>query len=192
LHGFLTATGAVVSGALQSGPCTFGPLVAASQAMVVAGTAAALSGLTVTASMFLVRKWLWRYLGVHAVDRLRRLGSVGLILAAAGIAMAAWTVDAASLAQQVPELWLRVGILVAAALLGAIAVRAVADVIFGRDSRWGRRTRVGGSAVAALGLASVLLVQSAMAFHLHEKIASIPRLKEIGSIQRIVQSFRRN
>ena len=36
-----------------------------------------------------------------------------------------------------------------------------------------------------------LLVQGAAAFHLQEKIGSIPRLKEISSIQRIVQIFNR-
>src|SRR6266480_3991641 len=106
-------------------------------------------------------------------------------------AAAAWTVDAALIEQQVPELWLRIGIAAAAALLCAVAVRAIADVIWGRDSKWGRRTRLAGSAIAAVGLASVLLVQGAAMFHLQEKISSIPRLKEIGSIQRIVQSFRR-
>ncbi|TMJ54484.1 MAG: hypothetical protein E6G84_03175 [Alphaproteobacteria bacterium] len=169
-----------------------GPLVAASKTMVLAGTAMALSGLTVTASMFIVRKWLWRYLGVHAAERLRRFGSLGLILGVAGAAAAAWTVDAALIEQQVPELWLRIGIAAAAALLCAVAVRAIADVIWGRDSKWGRRTRLAGSAIAAVGLASVLLVQGAAMFHLQEKISSIPRLKEIGSIQRIVQSFRRD
>ena len=192
MHRFLTAAAGVLWDAVQGEPCTMGPLVAASKTMVLAGTAMALSGLTVTASMFIVRKWLWRYLGVHAAERLRRFGSLGLILGVAGAAAAAWTVDAALIEQQVPELWLRIGIAAAAALLGAIAVRAIADVIWGRDSKWGRRTRLAGSAIAAVGLASVLLVQGAAMFHLQEKISSIPRLKEIGSIQRIVQSFRRD
>lgn len=192
MHRFLTAAAGILWDAVQGEPCTMGPLVAASKTMVLAGTAMALSGLTVTASMFIVRKWLWRYLGVHAAERLRRFGSLGLILGVAGTAAAAWTVDAALIEQQVPELWLRIGIAAAAALLGAIAVRAIADVIWGRDSKWGRRTRLAGSAIAAVGLASVLLVQGAAMFHLQEKISSIPRLKEIGSIQRIVQSFRRD
>ena len=192
MHRFLTAAAGVLWDAVQGEPCTMGPLVAASKTMVLAGTAMALSGLTVTASMFIVRKWLWRYLGVHAAERLRRFGSLGLILGVAGAAAAAWTVDAALIEQEVPELWLRIGIAAAAALLCAVAVRAIADVIWGRDSKWGRRTRLAGSAIAAVGLASVLLVQGAAMFHLQEKISSIPRLKEIGSIQRIVQSFRRD
>ena len=76
-------------------------------------------------------------------------------------------------------------------MLGAIAVRAIADVIWGRASKWGRRIRYGGSGIAALGVASVLIVQGAVFFHLDEKINSIPRLKEISSIQRIVQIFSR-
>jgi hypothetical protein len=192
VHGFLIATAGVLWDAVQGESCTLGPLVAASNTMVLAGTALALSGLTMTASMFIVRKWLWRYLGVHAAERLRRFGSLGLILAVAGIVAAAWTVDAASIEQEVPELWLRTAIAAAAALLTAVAVRAIADVILGRDSKWGHRSRLAGSAIAALGLACVLLVQGAAVFHLQEKIASMPRLHEIGSIQRIVQSFRRN
>jgi hypothetical protein len=68
---------------------------------------------------------------------------------------------------------------------------AIADLIWGRNSLWGRRVRIVGSGLAALGLASVLLVQAAAAFHLDEKLGSIPRLKEIGSIQRFVQIFSR-
>jgi hypothetical protein len=192
LHQFLTATAGALWDAVQGDPCTLGPLVAASKTMVLGGTALFVCGLTVTASMFIVRKWLWRYLGVHASERLRRFGSVGLILAVAGAATAAWTVDAASIEEQVPELWLGIGIMIAAALLGAIALRAMADVILGRDSKWGRRTRLAASGIAAVGLASVLLVQGASVFHIREKISSIPSLKEIASIQRIVQSFRRN
>ena len=74
MHRFLTAAAGVLWDAVQGEPCTMGPLVAASKTMVLAGTAMALSGLTVTASMFIVRKWLWRYLGVHAAERLRHFG----------------------------------------------------------------------------------------------------------------------
>jgi len=166
-------------------------LAASSSAKMLAGMALALSGLTVTASMFIVRKWLWRYLGVHATDRLRRFGSIGLILASLGIAGAARSGDNAWIAQQVPEPWLRIGVAAGAALLGAIALRAIADVVWGRNSKWGRRIRSGGSGIAALGLASVLLVQGAVLLRLDEKIGAIHRLTEIGSIQRIVQIFSR-
>jgi len=171
--------------------CTIDALVASAGAKMLAGIALALSGLTVTASMFVVRKWLWRYLGLHATDRLRRFGSIGLLLATLGIAGAAYSADITGIARQVPEPWLRIGIAAGAALLGAIAVRAIADVIWGRASKWGRRIRYGGSGIAALGVASVLIVQGAVFFHLDEKINSIPRLKEISSIQRIVQIFSR-
>jgi hypothetical protein len=166
-------------------------LAASSTAKMLAGLALALSGLTVTASMFIVRKWLWRYLGVHASDLLRRFGSIGLLLAALGIAGATWSADNSWITQQVPEPWLRIGVAAGAALLGAIALRAIADVIWGRDSKWGRRVRYGGSGLAALGLASVLIVQAATVFPFEETVGSIQRLKEIGPIQRIVQMFRR-
>jgi hypothetical protein len=195
LHKYLVAAaagaGSVLGDPALAEPCTIDALVGASSASVMAGMALALSGLTVTASMFVVRKWLWRYLGVYANDRLRRFGSIGLILAVLGIAGAAWSADATPIAPQIPEPWLRIGVAAAAALLGAIAVRAMADVIWGRDSRWGWRVRHGGSGIAALGLASVLLVQGVAVFHLDEKLGSIPRLKEIGSIHRIVQIFSR-
>jgi small neutral amino acid transporter SnatA (MarC family) len=87
---FLLATAAVgvsvPGGPALADPCTIDALVASASVKVVAGLALALSGLTVTASMFIVRKWLWRYLGVHASDLLRRFGSLGLLLAVLGIA----------------------------------------------------------------------------------------------------------
>jgi hypothetical protein len=195
LHKLLPATVVaavfVVGGPALAEPCTIDVLVDASSVKLLAGVALALSGLTVTASMFIVRKWLWRYLGVHATDRLRRFGSIGLLLASLGIASAAWSGDNSWTVQQVPEPWLRIGVAAAAALLGAIALRAIADVVWGRVSKWGRRVRYGGSGIAALGLASVLLVQGAALLHLDEEIGSIHRLKEIGSIHRIVQIFSR-
>jgi hypothetical protein len=195
LHKFLPATAVVgvfvLGGPALADPCTIDVLVASASIKLLAGLALALSGLTVTASMFIVRKWLWRYLGVHASDLLRRFGSVGLLLAALGIAGAARTGDTTWITQQVPEPWLRIGIAAGAALLGAIALRAIADVIWGRDSKWGRRVRYGGSGLAALGLASVLLVQAATVFPFEETVGSIQRLKDIGPIQRIVQMFRR-
>jgi hypothetical protein len=195
LHKFLPATAVVgvfvLGGPALADPCTIDVLVASASVKLLAGLALALSGLTVTASMFIVRKWLWRYLGVHASDLLRRFGSVGLLLAALGIAGAARTGDTTWITQQVPEPWLRIGIAAGAALLGAIALRAIADVIWGRDSKWGRRVRYGGSGLAALGLASVLLVQVATVFPFEETMGSIQRLKDIGPIQRIVQMFRR-
>jgi hypothetical protein len=171
--------------------CTIDVLIAASSAKVLAWLALALSGLTATASMFIVRKWLWRYLGVHVTDLMRRFGSVGVMLAVIGIAGAVRTGDTTWITQQLPELWLRIGIAAGAALLGAIALRAIADVIWGMDSKWGRRVRYGGSGLAALGLASVLIVQAANVFPFEETVGSIQRLKEIGPIQRIVQIFRR-
>ena len=195
LHKFLLATAvvgvSVLGGPALADPCTIDVLAASSSAKMLAGLALALSGLTVTASMFIVRKWLWRYLGVHASDLLRRFGSIGLLLAALGIAGAARTGDTTWITQQVPEPWLRIGVAAGAALLGAIALRAIADVIWGRDSKWGRRVRYGGSGLAALGLASVLIVQAATVFPFEETVSSIQRLKEIGPIQRIVQMFRR-
>lgn|GEM_PF-5427137 len=195
MHKFLPATAVVgvfvLGGPALADPCTIDVLVSSASVKLLAGLALALSGLTVTASMFIVRKWLWRYLGVHASDLLRRFGSVGLLLAALGIAGAARTGDTTWITQQVPEPWLRIGIAAGAALLGAIALRAIADVIWGRDSKWGRRVRYGGSGLAALGLASVLLVQAATVFPFEETMGSIQRLKEIGPIQRIVQMFRR-
>ncbi len=65
---------AVAAGVLSPGgpaladPCTIDLLVAASTAQVLAGVALTLSGLTVMASMFAVRKGLWRYLGLHATE----------------------------------------------------------------------------------------------------------------------------
>jgi hypothetical protein len=70
-------------------------------------------------------------------------------------------------------------------------LHAAADVIWGRDSTWGRRIRYAGSGVAALGIAGILLVQASTLFRLDEKLASVHRLKEISSIQRIVQIFNR-
>jgi hypothetical protein len=195
LHKFLlvVAVGSWValSSPALAEPCTIDVLMASSSAKMLAGLALALSGITVTASMFIARKWLWRYLGVHATDRLRRFGSIGLLLAAVGIAGAARNGDNTWLTQHVPELWLRIGIAAGAALLAAIALRAIADVIWGRDSKWGRRVRYGGSGLAALGLAGVLIVQAATVFPFEETVGSIQRLKEIGPIQRIVQIFRR-
>lgn len=195
LHKFLPATAVVgvfvLGGPALADPCTIDVLVASASVKLLAGLALALSGLTVTASMFIVRKWLWRYLGVHASDLLRRFGSIGLLLAALGIAGAARTGDTTWITQQVPEPWLRIGVAAGAALLGAIALRAIADVVWGRNSKWGRRVRYGGSGLAALGLASVLIVQAATVFPFEETVGSIQRLKEIGPIQRIVQIFRR-
>lgn len=171
--------------------CTLEALIASASAKILAGMLLALIGLTVTASMFVVRKWLWRYLGVHATDRLRRFGSIGLILATFGIASAARSGDATWVVQQFPEFWFQLAFVAGVALLGAIAVRAIADVIFGRDSKWGRRVRYGGSGMAAVCLAGVLLVQGAVLIRLDEKLASIQQFKEIGSIQRIVQIFKR-
>ena len=114
MHKFLPAT--AVAGVLALGGPVLADafaievLAASSTAKMLAGMALALSGLTVTASMFIVRKWLWRYLGVHAADRLRRFGSIGLILASLGIAGAARSGDNAWIAQQVPEPWLRIGV----------------------------------------------------------------------------------
>jgi len=195
LHKFLPATAVVgvfvLGGPALADPCTIDVLVASASVKLLAGLALALSGLTVTASMFIVRKWLWRYLGVHASDLLRRFGSIGLLLAALGIAGAARTGDTTWITQQVPEPWLRIGIAAGAALLGAIALRAIADVVWGRSSKWGRRVRYGGSGLAALGLASVLIVQAATVFPFEETVGSIQRLKDIGPIHRIVQIFRR-
>jgi hypothetical protein len=195
LHKFLPATAVVgvfvLGGPALAEPCTIDVLAASASAKLLAGMALAVSGLTVTASMFIVRKWLWRYLGVHASDLLRRFGSIGLLLATLGIAGAARSADNSWIAQQVPEPWLRIGVAAGAALLGAIALRAIADVIWGRESKWGRRVRYGGSVLAALGLASVLIVQAATVFPFEETVGSIQRLKEIGPIQRIVQMFRR-
>jgi hypothetical protein len=171
--------------------CTIDVLIAPSSVKVLAWLALALSGLTVTASMFIVRKWLWRYLGVHVADLMRRFGSVGVLFTVIGIAGAVRTGETTWITQQVPELWLRIGVAAGAALLGAIALRAIADVIWGMDSKWGRRVRYGGSGLAALGLASVLIVQAANVFPFEETVGSIQRLKEIGPIQRIVQIFRR-
>src|SRR4029077_11956568 len=172
LHKFLPATAVVgvfvLGGPALADPCTIDILVASASVKLLAGLALALSGLTVTASMFIVRKWLWRYLGVHASDLLRRFGSIGLLLAALGVAGAARNADTTWITQQVPEPWLRIGIAAGAALLGAIALRAIADVIWGGDSKWGRRARYGGSGLAALGLASVLLVQAATVFPFEE------------------------
>jgi hypothetical protein len=195
LHKFLPATAVVgvfvLGDPVFADPCTIDVLVASASVKLLAGLALALSGLTVTASMFIVRKWLWRYLGVHASDLLRRFGSIGLLLAALGIAGAARTGDTTWITQQVPEPWLRIGIAAGAALLGAIALRAIADVVWGRSSKWGRRVRYGGSGLAALGLASVLIVQAATVFPFEETVGSIQRLKDIGPIHRIVQIFRR-
>jgi hypothetical protein len=187
IAGALTAAGPVLAD-----PYTIDLLVASSTAKMLAGMALALSGLTVTASMFIVRKGLWRYLGVHATDRLRRFGSVGLILASLGIVAAARSGDdRVSIAQQLPEAWLWVAAAAGAVLLGAVVLRAAADVIWGRDSTWGQRIRYAGSGVAALGIAGILLVQASTLFRLDEKLASVHRLKEISSIQRIVQIFNR-
>jgi hypothetical protein len=195
LHKLLPASAVaavfVLGGPALADPCMIDVLADASSVKLLAGVALALSGLTVTASMFIVRKWLWRYLGVHATDRLRRFGSIGLFVASLGIAGAAWSGDNSWTAQPVPDPWLRIGVAAAAALLGAIALRAIADVVWGRVSKWGRRVRHGGSGIAALGLASVLLVQGAALLHLNEEISAIHRIKEIGSIQRIVQIFSR-
>jgi hypothetical protein len=185
--GALTAAGPALAD-----PYTIDLLVAPSTAKMLAGMALALSGLTVTASMFIVRKGLWRYLGVHATDRLRRFGSIGLILASLGIVAAARSGDdRVSIAQQLPEAWLWVAAAAGAVLLGEVVLRAAADVIWGRDSTWGRRIRYAGSGVAALGIAGILLVQASTLFRLDEKLASVHRLKEISSIQRIVQIFNR-
>ena len=97
MHKFSSA--AVIVGVFALGgpalaePCTIDMIATPSNLKMLAGIAVALSGLTVTASMFVVRKGLWRYLGVHATDRLRRFGSVGVLLASLGIAGAAWSGD---------------------------------------------------------------------------------------------------
>jgi hypothetical protein len=158
---------------------------------MVAGLALTLVGLTVMASMFIVRKWLWRYLGVHANDRMRRFGSIGLTLAVLGVAGAAWSGEPTPIAEQVPGPWLWVAMDALAVLLGAIALRALADVVLGRDSKWGGWIRYGGSGAAVLGIAGVLLIQVWILFHLDEKLAALNRLKDIHPIQRIVQIFKR-
>jgi hypothetical protein len=178
-------------GSLLADPCTIPTLLAGLNAKVLAGLVLALTGLTVMGAMFFVRKWLWRYLGVHATDRLQRLGSAGLLVAVLGVSSAIFGAETGWIHQQIPEPWLRIAASAAAAALGALALLAIADLIWGRNSLWGRRVRIVGSGLAALGLASVLLVQAAAAFHLDEKLGSIPRLKEIGSIQRFVQIFSR-
>jgi len=181
----------IPGGALLADACTAQVLLAGLNAKVLAGMVLALSGLTVTGAIFFVRKWLWRYLGVHATDRLQRFGSAGLLAAMLGIAGAAYGAETGWMHEQVPEPWLRIALSAAAALYGAIALLAAADVIWGRHSQWARRVRYGSTGIAALGFACVLLVQAAAALHLDEKLGSIPRLKEISSIQRIVQIFSR-
>jgi hypothetical protein len=75
-------------GSLLADPCTIPTLLAGLNAKVLAGLVLALTGLTVMGAMFFVRKWLWRYLGVHATDRLQRLGSAGLLVAVLGVSSA--------------------------------------------------------------------------------------------------------
>lgn len=195
MHKLLLATVggdvAIPGAALLADACTAQALLGGFDPKVLAGMVLALIGLTVTGSAFFLRKWLWRYLGIHATDRLQRFGSAGLLVAILGIAGAAYAAEAGWIREQVLEPWLRIAVAAAAALLGAIALLAMADVIWGRQSQWSRRVRYGAGGIAALGFASVLLVQAAAALHLDEKLGSIPRLKEIGSIQRIVQIFSR-
>jgi hypothetical protein len=188
---------AVAAGVLSPGgpaladPCTIDLLVASSTAQVVAGLALTLSGLTVMASMFAVRKGLWRYLGLHATERLRRFGSIGLIIASLGILVAARSGEGTPLAQQIPQAWLWVATVAGEILLGAVVLRAAADVVWGRESKWGGRIRYAGTGLAAMGLAGILLMQAWTLYRFDEKLASLPRLKEINSIQRIVQIFKK-
>ena len=188
---------AVAAGVLSPGgpaladSCAIDLTTIASAAKVLAGMALILSGLSVMASMFFVRKGLWRYLGLYATDALRRFGSIGLILASLGILVVAQSSEGAPIVQQIPPAWLWVATLAGEILLGAVVLRAAADVVWGRESKWGGRIRAAGTGFAATGLAAILLLQAWTLYRVDEKLASLHRLKEMHSIQRLVQIFNR-